>query len=142
MKIPSMTREYGLKFNLTPMIDIVFLLIIFFLIASHLSSSENHESVQLAEAVAAQHDQDQAARRIIVTVTVTGEIRIGNRSVTLTEFAAALQTEAGTRSGQEFEVRLRADQRVPYEKVEPLLIECARANVNKLKFNVVLPRDL
>jgi len=40
MKIPGRVRGAGLKFNLTPMIDVVFNLIIFFLVASHYSRSE------------------------------------------------------------------------------------------------------
>ena len=40
MKIPGRSRGGSLKFNITPMIDVVFNLIIFFLVASHYARSE------------------------------------------------------------------------------------------------------
>ena len=141
MKIPSQARSYGVQFNLTPMIDIVFLLIIFFLIASYLSSNENHDVVQLSPAIGGQLDEAEFARRIVVTVTADGKFLINGMPVTIAEFSTQLRppgnTDAGNAEDRDLEVRLRVDKRVAYEVVEPLLVECAKAKISRIKFNVI-----
>ena len=47
MRAPKSTRSRGLGFNMTPMIDITFLLVIFFLVASHWSRQEVDLAVNL-----------------------------------------------------------------------------------------------
>ncbi|MDB5335535.1 MAG: Biopolymer transport protein ExbD/TolR [Planctomycetaceae bacterium] len=137
MKIPSQARSYGVQFNLTPMIDIVFLLIIFFLVASYLSGSENQEAIQLAQAAGGSFNDPESARRIVVTVTATGQFLIGGQVVTIADFALQIRPTGNQKTDQDLEIRLRADKRVPYELVEPLLVECAKAGISKIKFNVV-----
>ena len=140
MKIPSQARSYGVQFNLTPMIDIVFLLIIFFLVASHLSGSENQEAIQLAKAAGGTFNAPESPRRIVVTVTAQGQLLIGGQLVTIADFATQIRPAENEKTDQDLEIRLRADKRVPYELVEPLLIECAKAGISRIKFNVV-PSD-
>ena len=41
MRIPTRVRQLGVSLNLTPLIDIVFLLVIFFLVASHAARTES-----------------------------------------------------------------------------------------------------
>lgn len=140
MKIPSQARNYGVQFNLTPMIDIVFLLIIFFLVASYLSSSENHEVVQLSPAVGGRIDGPDSPRRIIVTVTADGQYLINGQATTIADFSTQLRPSVNA-ADHDMEVRLRADKRVSYELVEPLLVECAKAGISKIKFSVIPATD-
>jgi biopolymer transport protein ExbD len=137
MKIPSQARSYGVQFNLTPMIDIVFLLIIFFLVASYLSGSENQEAIQLAQAAGGSFNAPESPRRIVVTVTAAGQFLIGGQVVTIADFATQIRPVGNEKTDRDLEIRLRADKRVPYELVEPLLVECAKAGISKIKFNVV-----
>ena len=44
MKVPTRTQDRGFAFNITPLIDVVFLLIIFFLISSALFSSGTYKT--------------------------------------------------------------------------------------------------
>ena len=48
MRVPSNLRSGSLGFNMTPMIDVVFLLIIFFLVSSHLAKQEVQMPLPLA----------------------------------------------------------------------------------------------
>lgn len=137
MKIPSQARNYGVQFNLTPMIDIVFLLIIFFLVASYLSSSENHEAIQLSVAKGGKFDVPESARRIVVTVTSEGQFMINAKVVTIADFALQIHPRDNAPTDRDLEVRLRVDKRTPYELVEPLLVECAKAGISRIQFNVV-----
>ncbi len=40
MKVPTQLNSGEVDFNMTPMIDVVFLLIIFFLVSTHLAKQE------------------------------------------------------------------------------------------------------
>lgn len=137
MKIPSQARSYGVQFNLTPMIDIVFLLIIFFLVASYLSGSENHETIQLAKAAGGSFTAEESPRRIVVTITADGQLLISGQVVTISDFSTQIRPAKNEKPDRDLEIRLRADRRVPYDLVEPLLVECARAGISKIKFNVI-----
>ena len=50
MRTPNHTQDGGVHFNMTPMIDVVFLLIIFFLVSSHLAKQEVHLELPLPAA--------------------------------------------------------------------------------------------
>ena len=123
------------------MIDIVFLLIIFFLVASYLSGSENHEAIQLAKAAGGSFTVDDSPRRIVVTVTADGQLLISGQVVTIADFSIQIRRAPNEKPERDLEIRLRADRRVPYELVEPLLVECAKAGISKIKFNVIQAGD-
>ena len=139
MKIPTSNRARGLRFNITPLIDIVFQLIIFFLVASHFVRNENLEVVELPEATQRESDEAESPHRLVVTITANRAMHVAGNAVDLTavEQMIAAGLEA---SPQRFEVRLRGDRSVPYELVEPILLACARAGVRDVKFAVVPAR--
>ncbi|HVW00174.1 MAG TPA: biopolymer transporter ExbD [Planctomycetaceae bacterium] len=136
MKIPSQMRNHGLRFNLTPMIDIVFLLIIFFLVASYLAGTESSEAIELAPAESGEAESSDTANHITVTVTDDDQLHIGGNIVSPLEFEAMLEVEGGKHPA-DLEVRIRGDRRVQYRVIEPLLTACARLGIRRVKFNVL-----
>ena len=83
MKPPSMTRSRSVSFNVTSLIDIVFLLIIFFLVASHVARSEAVEPVDLPVIVDPAGDDEESPLRIVVTVMADRSMWVGGRQVLL-----------------------------------------------------------
>src|SRR5438552_1694108 len=77
MRLPTRGRSGGLKFNLTPMIDVVFNLIIFFLAASHLARSEALEPVKLPEASTGRPEAAELHGRLTVTITPDETYHVG-----------------------------------------------------------------
>lgn len=136
MRVPSRGREYGLQFNLTPLIDIVFLLLIFFLVASYLSNSQIESGVELAHVRGGRPDRESTARRIVITIRADGTLSQGAELISHTGFEALLLA-VPTEERPTVEVRLRADERAPFETIEPLLQACARAGITQLKFHVL-----
>ena len=67
MRIP-VRRTSQLRFNITPLIDIVFLLIIFFLVASHFVRSELQEPIELPAAREGESEPNEIARRLVITI--------------------------------------------------------------------------
>lgn len=141
MRIPVRQRGSGLKFNLTPMIDVVFNLIIFFLAASHIARSEIAADVELPRASSGGPEKADLRRRLIVTILPDGTMNIGGRELILPQVEQLIAEGSVEREGtDEFEVRIRTDRRVPYRYIEPLLLACARAGVTNVKFNVLPER--
>lgn len=138
MKPPSMTRSRSVSFNVTSLIDIVFLLIIFFLVASHVARSEAVEPVDLPEVSDPAGDEQESPRRLVVTVMVDRSMWVGGQQVSLPQ-VEQLILSASQESGNELEVRIRADHAATYLEIEPLLLACAQFGVTRVGF-AVLPK--
>ncbi len=135
MRIPTRRRSYGLRFDLTPMNDIVFLLIIFLVASPHFTSSETREEINLARVSTEEGDKSDNERRLEVTVRRNGEFRIGNQTISTAEIQKRIN--AAGKSGGNFEMRLRVDQKTKFSTIQPILIECARSNISDVKFAVL-----
>lgn len=132
MKLPARSRS-GLAFNLTPLIDIVFNIMIFFLLTAHFTRSAESEPIDLPSATQVS-DDTPAARRLVVTIYEDHTLHLAGQPITVDAFEAALDDAlADTRDVQ---VQFRADKDVPYEVVEPLLLRCAQHGVRDVGFRV------
>ncbi|MHC5057345.1 MAG: ExbD/TolR family protein [Planctomycetota bacterium] len=126
------------KMSMTPMIDIVFLLIFFFMVVTDLSNMEI-ESVALPFALKAQEDKDKEDR-VIINITDKGEIRHMRRKKNEAELFALLK-EAADRSGRDPEdklptiaVKIRGDSNAEYKYIQQVMVQCMRAYIWKLSF--------
>ena len=136
MQLPIPDRRFGLRFNITPLIDVVFLLIIFFLVSSHFVRSETAQEVELPEASQAQDDVAADARRLLITVTVDGRYHIAGRVVAAGDLREIFNRAKAQADGQ-LEIRIRGDRRVPYRQIEPLLLLCSEIGLTDVKFGVM-----
>ncbi|QDT96566.1 ExbD/TolR family protein [Gimesia aquarii] len=136
MKIPTRPRQPGIRFNITPLIDIVFLLIVFFLAATHLTQNDNLEAVELPLASQNKTEPEEPPRRIIVTITLDEQLHVRGKEISPEELDAKLLSIDDTKR-KETEVRIRGDHRIPYRIVERVLIGCARAGISNVQFAVL-----
>ncbi len=135
MKVPSHYNSGSLGFNMTPMIDVVFLLIIFFLVSSHLASREVHLELPLPEAASGQASTSDAAPRITVNVLQDGTLSVAGRELSTEELQARLQQRVAEQ-GQQVQVRIRGDRNVPYRFVEPVMVACVRSGIWDVSYSV------
>ncbi len=138
MRLPSPSVQRGLQINMTPLIDVVFLTIIFFLVASTFMRHGQAEKVELPNASQGR-DEDEVASRVIVTVMPDKRLLLGGSEVTVAEIESKLQLVAEQHGPPATELRIRADRSVPYSIVEPILLASARVGVTKVRF-AVLPK--
>jgi biopolymer transport protein ExbD len=137
MRAPNSLSRGGVGFNMTPMIDVVFLLIIFFLVSSHLARQEVQLALDLPGAQTSQPTREETdARRLIVNVLPDGRAVVGGRTLDGEALRQLIEYEARRRDVP-LEVRIRADRLAPYETAEPAMIACARAGVWRVTFAVV-----
>lgn len=81
MRLPTQySQRTPLKFNITPLIDVVFLLIIFFLVASHFVRSDQAEAVELPSSTGGKPDNEEARQRLTVTLDRDGSLSIGGKA--------------------------------------------------------------
>ena len=135
MRVPLRSRRDSVALNLTPLIDVVFLLIIFFLVSSHLASQETQLDLDLPSAASGHEATVESRPRVSINVFADGRVLLGSTATPRDEIATRLAFER-TRSGDDLEVRIRADRGVPYGAVEPLLLACADAGVWNVTFAV------
>ena len=139
MKIPS-SRGSAVGFNMTPMIDIVFQLIIFFLVSSHLAQSQMQYVFDLPEAKTGQEQLETTKTTKIVINLLPPEdggtdytILLAGEPVDIPTLKKKLTYE---RSRQQIEIHIRASQKTPYRVVEPILTACAQSGVWDVRFAV------
>lgn len=136
MRVPVQRRRRGLKFNITPLIDIVFLLIIFFLVASHFVQSDATESVDLPLAASARDDAEEAPRRLVITVLADGTLLFRGQAMAVEELQGLIGTE-GTEDPDSTEVWIRSDRQATWDRIEPIMLACASGGIRNIRFAVI-----
>ncbi len=138
MRIPTRGRKLGLSFDITPLIDVVFQLIIFFLAATYIVRSDANEKVTLPKATQARDQPPTSPNRFVITITAERLWLLGNQRTERAAVEQQLVAAASTpEKATDIEVRLRADARVPYSEIEPLMLTCAKLGIRKLGFAVI-----
>ena len=137
MRPPSMSQSGGMPINMTPMIDVVFQLIVFFTATSTLAKTEFGQKVDLPVAEKGKEREESAQKKkITVNVVASGKVYVAGRRTSPAKFESLLRAELAEHSADLLEVQFRADRSAPYESVEPLLLKCARAGVWQVSFVV------
>lgn len=134
MRVPQRQRQ-ATGLNMTPMIDVVFQLIIFFLLSNHLAQQETHLELNLPAAASGKEVDDNTVPRVTINVLADGSILLGNHETPASELTSRLKFELD-KSSSDLEVRIRADRSVPYQAVEPILLACADAGIWNVTFAV------
>jgi biopolymer transport protein ExbD len=141
MKIPLRARTTDVGINMTPMIDVVFQLIIFFLVTSHFARQELQMSLPLPAADSGLAEPTAARPKLVINVTGDGGIHFTGRQVTPAELQARLAQRAAE-LGTDVEVRIRGDRSVAYRHVEPVMVACARAGIWNVTYAVYRKEDV
>lgn len=133
MRLPR-RRPIAAQVNMTPMIDVTFQLIIFFLLSSRLTQQESLE-LELPAAASGTVAADDARPRIRVSVSSTGRVHFEQAEVRPPDMAHRLKV-VRDHWGKDLEIRIRADRTVPFSAVEPILLACADADIWNVTFAV------
>ena len=133
MKLCKIRRTYGHELNIAPMIDIVFLLIIFFMTVSHILRLEV-ESISLPAARSGV-DRERVPEQIIITVFKNGAISASGQGQTL----ASIETLLKERDPDHVAVLIRCDRELHWEHVRPILKICSACRITQVKVAVTKP---
>lgn len=131
-------RRSPLTFNITPLIDVVFLLIIFFLVASHFVKSETSQAVELPIAKSGQTDTEDKPYRLTVTIDQQGAYFIAGLPLDeATTFRRISQlAEDAFAANEEPQVRIRPDRFGTHAPFRKLYEHCASLGIRRIQFAV------
>ena len=121
--------------NLTPMIDIVFLLIIFFMVGTKFTEVERQIGIKLPE-VTDNGALTEVPAKKIVNVHADGMITLDRKTVSLAELTEKLR-EAKTQYS-DLSVIVRGDGSASYEEVVRAFNACRQSGVVELGMSVRL----
>ena len=111
---------------LTSMLDVIFLLLCFFVTASVFSQWESEISIQLPSAKTAE-EPDRLPGEIIANIAKDGTVRVNGAALSLEDLGARLAKIARFYPGQA--VILRADADARYESIVKVVDTCREAGV-------------
>ena len=111
---------------LTSMLDLIFLLLCFFVTASVFSQWESEISIKLPNAKTAE-TPERLPGEIIVNLTKEGKVRVNGGDMPLSELKSRLSKISKFYPGQP--VIIRADKEVRYEALVELIDTCRAAGI-------------
>lgn len=125
--------------NLTPLIDVVFLLLIFFMVSTTFTK-ETHLKVDLPEAQA--QPATEAAEQIEVLISAGGAYSVNGEALVnsqLKTLMAAIEEKGQGNTKVPFVIT--ADAKVPYEKVVQVMDAAGRLGYVNLSMTTKTPED-
>lgn len=125
-------------FNMTPMVDVVFLLIIFFLAVNQFQKSESEDRIDLPVAARenTQQPQPATAKRVIMNVRPGEGFVVAGKAIPTNNVQAFLAAQKHLAGSAGLEVWIRSDESVPFGQVEPILVACAQSGIWNVGFKV------
>lgn len=133
MRLPPDEPE-GEGPNLTPVIDVVFLLLIFFLVATRFDQEERELSPTLPD-VAEAEPLSMPPREVVVNITPEGKYIVLRQEVNTAELQAILD-EAGLKNPGTQSVLIRGDSGVAWKLGVDVMGMCKRAGIDDFRVAV------
>jgi biopolymer transport protein ExbD len=135
MKPPEHLKPQGGRLNLTPMIDVVFLLIIFFMVSNNMMQQDSAVFVDLPEAETGTLPYDPRTKRLTISIPKPGVLLLGTEPLDRRTLRQ-LMTECRKDWGEESEICIRSDKSVRYEEIKPILRLAAESGIMRVSFSV------
>lgn len=107
---------------MTPMIDMVFLLLVFFMTVSTLAQADRQVELELPESASSDVPNDLSDRGTI-SIDTTGQIYMGSIPQTLQNMQRLLK--ASMAENPDLRIHLRADHTTEYQHIKKVLRACA-----------------
>ena len=121
--------------NLTPMIDVILVLIIFFMVATKFAEEERSIELQVPS-ISSRNAAMTAPEPKIVNVHRDGKISLGARSVTLAELKQ--QLAAARAQYKRLNVLIRGDNLATHGQMTSVYDACKQAGIAELAISVKL----
>ena len=145
MLTPKFRKQDRQSFNMTPIIDVVFLLIIFFMLVCQFIVAENYD-VTVPDKITSAHDEKNEDKLTTVTVMrqdngliayAVGSERFDSNTKALAEkIAKRIDAQLNRLSGNEKIVNLRIDKEIDYRHSQYALAGISKSGATKIKMAV------
>lgn len=129
MRVRTQDPAAELTLNLAPMIDVVFLLLIFFMVATTFAQQEKEMSLDLPTAESGD-EVESAPEEIVINLMSDGRLRIAGQDVDDEALEALLVRTA--RSNPETPVSIRGDRDVILQRLVLVMDACRKAGLTDI----------
>ena len=131
MKIQSKYDDNDdIEVDMSPMIDMVFLLLIFFIVASTIIDEK--VPIKIPKAAYAKVPEDTTGR-LVISVNTNDEMFVGPMPVTLDELKKRLEIEL--EADPNLRILIRSGKEVKYKTNEKIMEACAEVGANDLIYS-------
>jgi biopolymer transport protein ExbD len=150
----GMPAAHGSEVNVTPLIDVIMCLIIFFMLVAKIGVDQGAKEMELAHTILGRKIDDMGNTLILNVLPFGASV---NKDAPITDIQVSalvddvdrdipISTPDGkfplrevllkmkARYKEEFKVIIRADKDLPFTQVQRVLVECANAGASKLRF--------
>lgn len=135
MLIKAKETNSGVSIELTPMIDMVFLLLIFFLVATTFHQVEREMQIALPVASSAAPISTML-QELIINVDVEGRAIVGGQPIEQEDLR--LRVEEAVAINPEQKVTVRGDRRTAYANIVRVLDICKASGIQEPYLDTVL----
>jgi len=134
MKFKQKEKDEDVGFQVASMIDIVFLLLIFFIVASQLQDMELEKQVSLPIADSAQTKKSDGVQEILINVLSNGVIKVSGSEIPIEKLAEELRRVADSSDKAEKKIIIRGDKDAHYGRMMNIMRYCAAAGLWNVSF--------
>jgi len=136
MQLRKKSSQQKVTLNIAPLIDVIFLLIIFFMTLSQ-SHSESYPLVELPDTI--QHNAPILTKtntELVITIDANNNININNDTVLMTSLKKYLQKQIKQALPNMLYVRIRSDKNTHWYSVSKIMTICAKLEINQVNIGV------
>ena len=139
MRLVRQAPPQEVEVDMTPLIDVTFLLLIFFMVISVFNYMERAAELELPSVVQALVQKDVAEQRMVVNIEKDGGIVLFGQDVTLDTFRDQLRRIGPGlrmlgRAAEEAPLVIRGDKDCPFEHIRHVLAAIYDENITKVMF--------
>lgn len=136
MRLYKKAKLHGTLINITPLIDVILLLIIFFMTVSHIAQTEI-ELLDLPESAQADTMVKEEQKRVIINIHADGVITVFGKDLSLEQIREVLKEEKIKTNAQDIRVLIRADRTSEWEIIKKVLTLCREENLRRIRVAVL-----
>lgn len=134
MRLAKHPRKRRMEMDMTPMIDVAFQLIIFFMTVSQMTDA-NQERLQLPKQTGMENQQPKS---MTINITNTGELRMEGKATPLAGMVSRVSQELQTLGDDptKLHIVIRADERCESRSVNDVVTALGRMRLTKIRIAV------
>lgn len=129
-------NQQEVQLDMTPMIDMVFQLMIFFLVTIKMDQDNINLEIKLAQAPHGPPIEEKDPRTIVIEVDGKGDVFLGGTRVTPRYLRGILQT-AVNRQGFGLPVLVRGDAKTRHAEIRQVLDVCSEIGLWRIRFAAI-----
>jgi biopolymer transport protein ExbD len=136
MKFRNRPAPHILGFQIAPMVDVLLVLLVFFIVTWSFARKENELDVKVPSAQNAK-DSNPVVNQTVLNVKADGSVVWNRKPIALPELSEKLKELSGL--FPDYAIIVRGDERVPFRYIAAVLDTCREANIWNVAFATSKP---